>query len=161
MMGCNTDNAMKNYNVAGYESVSNGNTKCKVPTKTCVVSTNDRCGKSYENTICGHGWCSKNNKCGTTDHHKSTHQASYDSVSEGNLKCCKTGISTKYKVLKNWLGWNFHYYQRCCNGKCGDWRYSKDSKINLAGYDSVSKELGLNSDVKLTIIKRKLAKVLG
>merc|ERR1711957_97000 len=60
----------------------------------CNVSKNGRCGKSFHNTICPAGWCSKWNWCGTSALHKKTHQVAFDAK-----KACakKSKVVIKHK----------------------------------------------------------------
>jgi len=66
--------------------------------KMCEISTDHRCGSSFGSKICGIGWCSIWNWCGTSSDHKSTNQASYNSVSKGNTKCGMIVLANKKRL---------------------------------------------------------------
>merc|ERR1711874_385064 len=63
----------------------------KPKTKCHTISKNGRCGKSFKNTQCAIGFCSKWNWCGTSSLHKKTHQLEFDA---------KPACSAKAKPVK-------------------------------------------------------------
>ena len=67
----------------------------------CNVSKNGRCGKSFHNTICAYGYCSKWNWCGNSALHKSTHQPAFDAKKACSKKPVRKVVKKAKKVTKS------------------------------------------------------------
>merc|ERR1711957_421237 len=108
----------------------------------CNVSKNGRCGKSFHNTICPAGWCSRWNWCGTSALHKKTHQVAFDAkkrcAKKSKVVIKKAKKSAKKMVKKNpkcnvskngRCGKSFHN-TICPAGWCSKWNWCGTSALH-------------------------------